>query len=142
MPQVMGNAHGLLFLPVKLYQYKSLDTPEHIRLIKILPGKLWDDVQIETHHTSLQLPGASLTQRLSITEVRETLPEGWQIFETIERRYLFWNSSTSESSWDHPNPKISRIIYVPLPTFPVIHSCPNMRCFHACGPTAHCRMWQ
>jgi hypothetical protein len=103
---------------VRLYKYQPLDATEEIRLIKILPGQFKDKLQIEIHHTPLQVPERSPTQRLRINELRETLPERWQIFETIDRDYLFRNNSTEDTSWDHPNPEIDRALYAPLPDYP------------------------
>lgn len=114
----MDNNHRLLSSPTKLYGYKSLETAEEARLITILPGQFVDDLQIEIHHALLQLPDATPAQRLHINQLQETLPDEWQIFETIEYKYLFWNRITGETSWDHPNPEVSRMLYAPPPNYP------------------------
>lgn len=103
---------------VRLYRHQPLDVTEEIRLIKILLGQFEDKLQIEIHHTPLQVPERSSSQRLRIDELRETLPEIWQIFETIENDYLFWNNNTEDTSWDHPNPEIGHVLYAPLPQYP------------------------
>ncbi|KFY34128.1 hypothetical protein V494_07032 [Pseudogymnoascus sp. VKM F-4513 (FW-928)] len=101
----------------RLYKYRPLEA-EEIRLIKILPGQLEDSLQIEIHHAVLHTPYKAPTSRLRIDQLRETLPEGWQIFETIDRDYLFCNSNPRETSWDHPNSEIGRVLYAPLPDYP------------------------
>lgn len=64
------------------------------------------------------MPCKGPTPRLRINQLRETLPGGWQIFETIDRDNLFRNSSTRDTSWDHTNPEIDRVLYAPLPDYP------------------------
>jgi hypothetical protein len=46
------------------------------------------------------------------------LSDGWQVFETVECKYLFWKHITGETSWDHPNPEVSRMLYAPPPNYP------------------------
>jgi hypothetical protein len=71
------------------YKYEPLDATEEIRLIEILPGQFIDKLRIEIHQAPLQAPERSPTQRLRINELRETLPESWQVYETIDHDYLF-----------------------------------------------------
>ncbi|OBT98355.1 hypothetical protein VE01_03036 [Pseudogymnoascus verrucosus] len=113
----MANTRGILSA-MKLYEYKSLETVEEIRLLTILPGQFEDDLQIEIHHALLQLPDAAPTQRLPINQLQETLLDGWRVFETIDCKYLFWGIRTGETSWHHPNPRVSRMLYAPLPNYP------------------------
>lgn len=58
-----------------LHRYQSLDTTEEIRLIKILPGQLEDNLPSKIHHTVLHVYYKSPAQRLRINQLRETVPE-------------------------------------------------------------------
>jgi hypothetical protein len=103
---------------MNVYKYQPLDPTKDIRLIKVLPGQPQDKLQIEIHHTVLQATERSPLQRLYISALRKTLPDGWDVHETIDHDYLFRNKATEDTSWNHPSPEIESTLYTPLPEYP------------------------
>jgi Heterokaryon incompatibility protein (HET) len=94
------------------YQYSKLvDEAKDIRLITLLPGQVDDEIKVTITHTPLIKPPERPTQRLSLEQVRETLPPGWSVYETTEGRYLFLDHETYQTSWAHPIPHIDRSSY-------------------------------
>ncbi|OTB03664.1 hypothetical protein M426DRAFT_321590 [Hypoxylon sp. CI-4A] len=49
-------------------------------------------------------------KRLSPKEIRNTLPKGWEAFETLEGRVISWNIG-EYTSWTHLDPSIPRDQY-------------------------------
>ncbi|KAI3325881.1 hypothetical protein HD806DRAFT_552284 [Xylariaceae sp. AK1471] len=64
------------------------------------------------------MPEQSPTQRLLINKLRETLPNGWQVFETLEHNYLFRNNSTEDTTWDRLDAEINCALYTSLLDYP------------------------
>lgn len=94
------------------YQYSKLvDEARDIRLITLLPGKVDDDIEFTITYTPLIKPAERHTQRLSLKQVQETLPLGWDVYETTEGRYLFERLETEQTSWAHPLSHIDRFSY-------------------------------
>lgn len=90
---------------LEFYKHAPLDNPStDIRLVTILPGKFSDPISVEIRHTSLPHYHEPPTNRTTLSQLRKTLPGGWQAFETPEGRFVFCNrdSRWHRSSWIHP----------------------------------------
>ncbi|KAI3320241.1 HET-domain-containing protein [Xylariaceae sp. AK1471] len=97
------------------YKYTPLEDSTSIRLVTILPGKFDDAMRVEIKHESLVTPSKVESTRLSLKEIRETLPKGWDAEETVEGRVIFWNWETISTTWIHPDLNIDRALYDPIP---------------------------
>ncbi|KAI8631090.1 HET-domain-containing protein [Xylariaceae sp. FL1651] len=97
-----------------LYEYSPLDDETCIRLVTILPGGFKDPIQIEVRHESLIEPGEIKSTRLSLKEIRETLPEDWWAGETLEGRFIFQDDIAASTTWVHPDPSFDRVKYDPV----------------------------
>ncbi|SPO04617.1 related to heterokaryon incompatibility protein [Cephalotrichum gorgonifer] len=88
------------------YQYSPLlDPSADIRLLTLLPGKPDDDICLTISHEPLRRPGTEpLNQRMTLDDVRKTLPSNWDVDETLDGRYLFEQSDTT--FWTHPDPDV------------------------------------
>jgi hypothetical protein len=98
------------------YQYQPLSSDnEEIRLITLHQGRFDDPILIGIHHVPLiPLPDPA-SERLSIEELRATLPEGKYVNETLDGRYIFTNDIMSyRIAWEHPDPSIDRSKYADL----------------------------
>jgi hypothetical protein len=57
------------------YEYSPLICEKNeIRLLTLLPGDLDDDIRFEISHTPLAAPKELPVQRMSLNELRETIP--------------------------------------------------------------------
>lgn len=94
------------------YAYQHLDDSKNeIRLVTILPGNHGDPLEISLHHVSLDpLPRQPPPKILSLDQLRETLPPGWNVYQTREERILF-EGPDKTTSWVHPYPHVSPTSY-------------------------------
>ena len=90
-------------LPV--YKYQPLDTSQgEIRLITLHPGKPGDDLYITISHEALVPASDIQSSRLTLSELRQTLPKRWHAEQAVDGRYFFWEDSASRPiSWNHPD---------------------------------------
>ncbi|KAF4437259.1 heterokaryon incompatibility [Fusarium acutatum] len=111
------------------YKYRALESPLHIRLIHILPGKPDEDIRLRISHELLKKPEQPRSLRLSRRHLQRTLPPGWEVVETIEGRFIFMsepddtsNGEEDESeesdegngiihNWEHPDPTVDPALY-------------------------------
>jgi len=101
------------------YKYSKLNVElQEIRLLTLLPSEFGDAIRFTLWHISLLVP---------LEELRETLPPGWEVYETLERHFLF-NHVASEycTQWTHPDPNFDRARYNPpledlYPSFQIIY---------------------
>ncbi|KAI0103035.1 HET-domain-containing protein [Nemania sp. FL0031] len=100
---------------IDLYEYSSLADETSIRLVTILPGNFNDPLQINIEHKSLVPPDEIKSTRLSVKEIKRTLTEGWYVYETMEGRIIFQHGRTWLTRWVHPDPKVDRALYDPIP---------------------------
>ncbi|OAA55793.1 Heterokaryon incompatibility [Niveomyces insectorum RCEF 264] len=97
------------------YQYAPLlDPGTDIRLIKLLPGRVDDDLVAEIVHAALVKPPQRKLERWSLDKVQSTVPPDWMVYETVEGRYLFSNPE-EETFWEHPDASVNRANYDALP---------------------------
>ena len=94
------------------YGYKPLNVgANEIRILNLLPGDFDDDIRLTISHSPLIIPEDAPSQRMSLSELQESLPHGWTIHENFEGRYIFENESNDEVSWTHPDPNLDRARY-------------------------------
>lgn len=90
------------------YKYSELADPNvDVRLLRLLPGEFDDDLSATLLHVPLRKVECAPQARVSLKDLRQTLPPGWKVGETLEGDYLFMNPSIQTTSWQHPNPDIS-----------------------------------
>jgi hypothetical protein len=107
------------------YEYKPLDLQrKEIRLLILLPSSHGDPIR--TRIIPALLPDETVPQptRVSIDEIRASLPHGWNAFETLGGRVLFQTPDKPLSTtWDHPDPTFPRQKYCgPLAKSPQQHN--------------------
>lgn len=98
------------------YQYMPLqDEQRDIRLFDLFPGDFDDELRISIYQSHLPQPPTSEQRyewdRLSLADLARTLPEGWEIHETLSGRYIFWQRSTNLTTWVHPDRQVTRESY-------------------------------
>jgi hypothetical protein len=88
-----------------VYKYQPLDTSQgEIRLITLHPGKPGDDLHITISHEPLVPASDIQSSRLTLSELRQTLPKRWHAEQAVDGRYFFWEDSASRPiSWNHPD---------------------------------------
>jgi hypothetical protein len=112
-PQAPDNAQDALNeVP---YSYTQL-AENDIRLVTLMPGDYHDEITIRISHTAFKPPKARPARRMNLTELRQTLPSGWNAYETLDNRYLFYWGELNfggvfKSSWAHPDPAVDRSRY-------------------------------
>ena len=79
---------------------------EEVRILNLLPGKFDDPLEGELLHASLRIPVKGWSSRMSLDQLRETLPSGWDVYEAMEGRYIFQNTTTKATTWTHPDPNV------------------------------------
>jgi hypothetical protein len=71
------------------YEYTPLADPDaDARIVELLPGKFDDDVKVRIHHVTLKHPDRPGDWREELKEVRNKLPEGWEVFKTVGRNHV------------------------------------------------------
>lgn len=101
------------------YGYSPLRNPEtNIRLLEIQPGEPGDDIRIRIICSALrdadQRESTQQPLRATLQQIRATLPEGFDVGEALDGRYLFINEKPDAdppTSWDHPDPTVDRELY-------------------------------
>ncbi|KAK4185482.1 heterokaryon incompatibility protein-domain-containing protein [Podospora australis] len=97
---------------MKEYTHPPLQATNNTRLVTILPGEFKNDVLVDISEVSLDQirpRGADQrrTPRLSIGQLKTTLPPGWDAFKTKDGQVLFvhWDSKGGvlKTSWMHPD---------------------------------------
>ncbi|CAJ0548656.1 Ff.00g022690.m01.CDS01 [Fusarium sp. VM40] len=71
------------------YKYQPLETPLHIRLMHLLPGKQGENIRMQISHVLLEKPANTAPKRLTLRQLRKTLPLNWEVVETWEGRFIF-----------------------------------------------------
>lgn len=97
------------------YQYSPLvNSIMEIRLVTILPGRFKDPIRLELKCTTLQRPIPKAPQRMSLRDIRRTLPVGWTAFE-VGCRIIFskYDGNNMATSWTHPDVTVNRELYDP-----------------------------
>jgi hypothetical protein len=95
------------------YQYTKLNNQE-VRLLELQPGRFDDELWAAVYPITLVEPIAPIEQlekRLSLQDLKATLPPGWTAYETVEGRYIFEHPETDITSWSHPDVTIPESDY-------------------------------
>lgn len=97
------------------YTYQHLDASKNeIRLVTILPGTHDDPLEITLHHVYLDpLPPQPPPNILSLEKLRETLPPGWNVYQTTGGRggRMLFEGPDKTTTWIHPSPNVSPTAY-------------------------------
>ncbi|PLB34246.1 HET-domain-containing protein [Aspergillus candidus] len=94
------------------YMYTPLIPASYdIRLVTLLPGPLHHPLRINLTTKPLLPTPQQDSHRLPLGELRKSLPDGWEVHETLEGRIAFHHSALDEVSWDHPVPSFERALY-------------------------------
>jgi hypothetical protein len=108
VPQVISN------LKMPPYQYSKLSQEaQDIRIVALLPGQFEDDIRFTLLRTPLIPREDHPRQRISLADLKKTVPPGWTIYENLEGRFIFENDETESTSWTHPIPSFDRSLYDP-----------------------------
>lgn len=86
------------------YRYRAL-VGEEIRLIKLQPGNIEDDIHLQIYHAPISYPPIPTfhPERISVEKLQKTLPKGWIVSETLSGRYIFFTTEEKgKNSWKHP----------------------------------------
>jgi len=114
-PELAGSTVSYInFEDLEEYSYFVLTDPTYrIRLVELLPGNFSDDIRGRIHHSVLVPPDSEDDGRFSLSELQKTIPEGWQVYQTIDGRFLFRYVEEAGwlNSWDHPDPDVDRSKY-------------------------------
>lgn len=46
-----------------------------------------------------------------MNEILQTVPDGWDLHQTVEGRYIFWNKNVKSTQWMHPKPDVEKSRY-------------------------------
>ncbi|KAF2442642.1 hypothetical protein P171DRAFT_522385 [Karstenula rhodostoma CBS 690.94] len=130
----MDSAESIL----QEYEYRPLDADaQEIRLIRLLPGTFDDELVVEIFHTPFVEPEPAKDIRLDLREIRKTLRTPWEVHETHERRYLYYDASEKISRWTHPDVDVDGELYGNGKSFET----PLLLNPHAEFPTALSYVW-
>jgi hypothetical protein len=93
------------------YQYQPLDADKkEIRILQLLPGGRNDPIHISIQHIPFNSSKDDESFRVSkkrLREIRQTLPDDWDVYSTIEGRLIFAHRPKGETlctSWQSPIP--------------------------------------
>lgn len=102
------------------YQYKPLSGND-FRLLHLAPGK-WDDmIRLVFSQVGLAASPVKPDARLSLDELRATMPDAWSVYETMNSRYIF-ERDDEMTSWIHPRPDFDQSLYSGYPPTPLATS--------------------
>jgi Heterokaryon incompatibility protein (HET) len=94
------------------YQYTRLNTnADEIRLLTLLPGNFDEPLVGLISHATLSIPKENKDGRTTLEDIRKTLPRGWEAYKTLDRRYIFWEEATENTSWSHPDSSIDKSLH-------------------------------
>jgi hypothetical protein len=92
------------------YSYSPLSF-EEIRVLELQPGLFRDPIHVSLSHVVLTVSSQQHSVRLSLVELRKTLPPGWAAWENVEGRIYFQNESTERTCWQHPDSDFGQNLY-------------------------------
>ncbi|RSL74083.1 hypothetical protein CEP53_000444 [Fusarium sp. AF-6] len=97
--------------PPGRYDYASLGMSE-IRIVTVLPGQFDDQVRLTMTHAKLEAPDRRPQPKMSLEELRQTLPAGWAVHETPHSKYIFESlRDPNKTSYTHPDRSIDPSLY-------------------------------
>ncbi|KXH67892.1 heterokaryon incompatibility protein [Colletotrichum salicis] len=97
---------------IPLYSHVQLSKQNEIRLVSILPGSASDVLRTQLTHICLKDSGKRRSRKLSIEQLRITLPPKWVARETLDGHVMFRMSGLG-NRWQrsHPDENIERWRY-------------------------------
>jgi hypothetical protein len=91
------------------YRYTPLNTSSgEIRLLELHPGAFDDPISISITTNPFVTPEPEPPDEDRLERIWESLPSGWEAYETLEGCIVLWNPETATTTWDHPNPSYER----------------------------------
>ncbi|KAF2125653.1 hypothetical protein P153DRAFT_299422 [Dothidotthia symphoricarpi CBS 119687] len=94
------------------YQYTPLNVElGEIRLLELHPGAFDDPIKISIFNTPFADPPSQVSLRKSLVDIQQSLPYGWVVRETVEKRIFFFNRLEVYSTWEHPDPNYEKTFY-------------------------------
>ncbi|KAI8623268.1 heterokaryon incompatibility protein-domain-containing protein [Xylariaceae sp. FL1651] len=98
-----------------LYHYRPLSDSDEIRLATLFPGAFHDPIQLHISHVHHAVHAQQYNTKISITDLKGTLPNNWEVHETTENQVFFYyeddDGSNWKASWEHPDPSIDSSLY-------------------------------
>jgi len=108
------------------------------RLVTLLPARHDDPIKIKIESVRLEPPVTpEPSRRLPLSELEQTLPEGWIAAETHQYQYrVLFEDLDEETHWEHPNPGVDPTLWAPFPEMPPANYEPTFEALsYVCGPT-------
>lgn len=109
--------------------------------MRLYPRSIEDTISFDIFHAKLGVPDSCIPpKRLSIPDLRQTLPKGWTVQETLDGRYLFTEPTRDGecNSWLHPDFTIHPSLYEALDPEDVSEYKPKFEALsYTWGSTAH-----
>lgn len=100
------------------YQYRSLKRDE-VRFMILQPGRSKDELCFSLDHELLVQPSNTEKKtRLSLQELRRTLKSDWDVFETLEGQYFFYQNDRLAGTPQHPDQSVDSDLYAASPEYP------------------------
>ncbi|KAF9891424.1 hypothetical protein FE257_004280 [Aspergillus nanangensis] len=97
------------------YQYTPLHrSGDEIRLIDLHPGEFSDEIWLTIRHTSLPHQQQVSQRKLSLDELRASVPQDWEVYDGLEgRTFFYWEDGPDKwvCTWKHPDPDIASDLY-------------------------------
>jgi hypothetical protein len=97
------------------YLYKPLSHPREIRLAILPAGKFHEPIRLHISHAQHTVFAKQNNTKISITELKGTLPEKWNVYETIEGQAFFYyeedDGSNWKATWEHPDPTFDNSLF-------------------------------
>ncbi|KAK3381766.1 hypothetical protein B0H63DRAFT_524451 [Podospora didyma] len=80
--------------------------------MELLPGYFDSELRLRISHHAIDRPAQSVKDdRLTLQQLRATVPDGWAAGQTVEGAYLFTDTETKLSYWRHPDPQFDKSKY-------------------------------
>ncbi|KAM0441256.1 hypothetical protein ACHAPT_000563 [Fusarium lateritium] len=89
----------------KFVHSRLKDPQKDIRLFELLPGSFKDDIKLRIFHTTLPKPKRETKRPMMYDELRNTLPLGWNVYQTRTGRYIYGLDEADglKTTWTHPD---------------------------------------
>lgn len=85
------------------FKYRPLDRDfKEIRLIRLYPGRVNDEICLEIVHVPLVEPEPIPDKRGTFSAMQDALPPSWTVFKTMSGNYIYYDKDNDcTQSW-HP----------------------------------------
>lgn len=92
------------------------ESKDEIRILTLLPGTFDEALEITIEHAQLIVPEKSQSQRISLQDLRATLPSGWDVYENLEGRYISFHGGKLPNGpldWRMDNSEYGHTTWIP-----------------------------